>query len=125
MILGNIFRVGDTLGIMAAYSGTYSEIFALDMGHRRLSNHQRNLAGNRCSDYVAMVNATQMWLKARNQGEDEEVRFCEWKGLQLPTMRVAWEAKRQLLDLLNQTGFPEESMLQMKIDPNQPDPSLV
>jgi ATP-dependent RNA helicase A len=25
MILGNIFMVGDTLGIMAAYSGTYSE----------------------------------------------------------------------------------------------------
>lgn len=124
MILGNIFMVGDTLGIMAAYSGTYSEIFALDMGHRRLSNHQRNLAGNRCSDYVAMANATQMWLSARNRGEDEEVRFCEWKGLQLPTMRVTWEAKRQLLELLNQAGFPEETMLQMKIDPNQSDPSL-
>lgn len=124
MILGNIFLVGDTLGIMAAYSGTYSEIFALDMGHRRLSNHQRNLAGKKCSDYVAMVNATQMWLAAKNRGEDEEIRFCEWKGLQLPTMRVTWEAKRQLLDLLNQAGFPEETMLQMKIDPNQNDPSL-
>lgn len=124
MILGNIFLVGDTLGIMAAYSGTYSEIFALDMGHRRLSNHQRNLAGNKCSDYVAMANATQMWLAARNRGEDEEIRFCEWKGLQLPTMRVTWEAKRQLLDLLNQAGFPEETMLQTKIDPNQSDPQL-
>lgn len=124
MILGNIFLVGDTLGIMAAYSGTYSEIFALDMGHRRLSNHQRNLAGNRSSDYVAMANATQMWLAARNRGEDEEIKFCEWKGLQLPTMRVTWEAKRQLLDLLNQAGFPEETMLQSKIDPNQPDPTL-
>jgi ATP-dependent RNA helicase A len=124
MILGNIFLVGDTLGIMAAYSGTYSEIFALDMGHRRLSNHQRNLAGNKCSDYVAMANATQMWLAARNRGEDEEIRFCEWKGLQLPTMRVTWEAKRQLLDLLNQAGFPEETMMQMKIEPNQNDPQL-
>lgn len=124
MILGNIFMVGDTLGIMAAYSSTYSEIFALDMGHRRLSNHQKNLAGNRCSDYVAMANATQMWLAARNRGEDEEIRFCEWKGLQLSTMRVAWEAKRQLLDLLNQAGFPEESMLQMKIAPNEPDSTL-
>jgi ATP-dependent RNA helicase A len=124
MILGNIFKVGDTLGVMAAYSGTYSEIFALDMGHRRLSNHQRNLAGSKSSDYVAMANATQMWLAARNRGEDEEIKFCEWKGLQLPTMRVTWEAKRQLLDLLNQAGFPEETMLQMKIDPNQPDPQL-
>lgn len=94
------------------------------MGHRRLSYHQRNLAGTKCSDYVAMVNATQMWLAAKNRGEDEEIRFCEWKGLQLPTMRVTWEAKRQLLDLLNQAGFPEETMLQMKIDPNQNDPQL-
>lgn len=124
MILGNIFLVGDTLGIMAAYSGTYSEIFALDMGHRRLSNHQRNLCGTKCSDYVAMVNATQMWLAARNRGEDEEIKFCEWKGLQLPTMRVTREAKRQLLDLLNQAGFPEETMLEKKIDPSQPDPTL-
>lgn len=124
MILGNIFLVGDVMGIMSAYSGSYSEIFALDMGHRRLSNHQRNLAGFRCSDYAAMANATQQWLNARNRGEDEEIRFCEWKGLQLPTMRMTWEAKRQLLELLNQAGFPEETMLQSKIDPSQPDPSF-
>lgn len=124
MILGNIFLVGDTLGCMAAYSGTFSEIFALDMGHRRLSHHQKALAGNRCSDYVAMVNASQMWLNARKRSEEEEIKFCEWKGLQLPTMRVVWEAKKQLLDLLNQAGFPEESMLSCKIAPDQPDPTL-
>lgn len=80
MIIGNIFLVGDTIGVMAAYSGTFSEIFALDMGQRRLANHQKNLAGNKCSDYVAMANACQMWLSAKNRGEDEEIRFCEWKG---------------------------------------------
>ncbi|XP_070497606.1 dosage compensation regulator mle isoform X2 [Chironomus tepperi] len=124
MIIGNIFLVGDTLGLMAAYSGTFSEIFALEMGQRRLANHQKNLAGNKCSDYIAMTNATQQWLAARNRGEDEEKRFCEWKGIQLPTMRVIWEAKRQLLDLLNQAGFPEETMLTMKIDPNANDPNV-
>lgn len=124
MILGNIFLVGDTLGCMAAYSGTFSEIFALDMGHRRLSHHQKALAGHRCSDYVAMVNASQMWLNARKRSDEEEIKFCEWKGLQLPTMRVVWEAKKQLLDLLNQAGFPEESMLSCKIAPDQPDPTL-
>jgi ATP-dependent RNA helicase A len=71
-----------------------------------------------------MANATQMWLSARNRGEDEEIKFCEWKGLQLPTMRVIWEAKRQLLDLLNQAGFPEETMLQEKIDPYAQNPNL-
>lgn len=124
MIIANIFLVGDTVGLMAAYSGTFSEIFALDMGQRRLANHQKNLAGNKCSDYIAMTNSTQQWLAARNRGEDEEKRFCEWKGIQLPTMRVIWEAKRQLLDLLNQAGFPEETMLTMKIDPNAQDPNV-
>lgn len=39
-------------------------------------------------------------------------------------MRVIFEAKRQLLDLLNQAGFPEETMLVQKIDPNSNDPGL-
>lgn len=98
MILGNVFLVGDTLGCMAAYSGTFSEIFSLDMGQRRLSNHQKNLAGKKCSDYVAMLIAYQLWSKAKYKGEEEEVRFCEWKGIQLPTMRVVYEAKVYYLE---------------------------
>lgn len=39
-------------------------------------------------------------------------------------MRVISEAKRQLLDLLNQAGFPEETMLVQKIDPNATNPDL-
>ncbi len=124
MILGNVFLVGDTLGLMAAYSGTFSEIFSLDMGQRRLAGHQKALGGNKCSDYVAMVQAYQMWERARYKGEEAEIQFCEWKGIQMPTMRVVSEAKRQLLDLLNQAGFPEETMLQANIDPNQDDPTL-
>lgn len=42
----------------------------------------------------------------------------------MPTMRTIWEAKRQLLELLGQAGFPEESMIPMRIDPNQDDPQL-
>lgn len=52
MILGCIFGCGDTLGSMAAYSSTFSEVFALDMGQRRLANHQKALAGKKCSDHV-------------------------------------------------------------------------
>lgn len=124
MILGCIFGVADALGAMAAYSGTFSEIFALDIGQRRLMNHQRALAGNRCSDYVAMLTAFQMWNEKRQRGEDAEIKFCEWKGLQLPTMRVMWEAKRQLLDLLNQAGFPDETMIEKFFNPDIPDNSL-
>lgn len=124
LVLGNIFLVGDTLGLMSAYSGTYSEIFSLDMGQRRLAGHQKALSGNKNSDYVAMVSAFQQWERARYKGEDAEIQFCEWKGLQMPTMRVVYEAKKQLLDLMNQAGFPEETMLQANFDPNGTDPNL-
>lgn len=115
---------GDSLGAMAAYSSTFSEVFTLDLGQRRLSNHQKALGGRKHSDHVAMLVAYQMWGRARDKGEDEEIRFCEWKCLQLPTMRVMFEAKRQLLDLMQQSGFPEESMIDMHIDQNGPDPKL-
>lgn len=124
MILGNVFAVGDILASLAAYSSTFSEIFALELGQRRLSNHQKALGGRRFSDHVAMMVAFEMWQNARYKGEEEEVRFCEWKGLQLPTMRVMYEAKRQLLDLMLQTGFPEDCIIKSRIDQNNPDPNL-
>lgn len=124
MILGTVFGCADLLSSMAAYSSTFSEVFALEIGQRRLANHQKALGGKKCSDHVAMVVASQMWESAKHRGEDEEIRFCEWKGLQLSTMRVMAEAKSQLLDLLQQAGFPEESMISGKIDANSDDPQL-
>ncbi|XP_012161040.1 dosage compensation regulator isoform X2 [Ceratitis capitata] len=124
LILGAVFGCADILGNMASYSSTFSEIFALDIGQRRLANHQKQLGGRKCSDHVAMIVATQMWENAKNRGEEEEIKFCEWKGLQLSTMRVMAEAKGQLLDLLQQAGFPEESMISYKVDANSEDPTL-
>lgn len=124
LILGACFSCGDALGAIAAYSSTYTEIFALDLHQRRLSNHQRALAGTKHSDHVAMLVAQQLWWRARQRGDDEEMRFCDWKGLQMSTMRVMFETKRQLLDLLVQAGFPEESMVPGYIDQSQPDAQL-
>ncbi|XP_037898352.1 LOW QUALITY PROTEIN: dosage compensation regulator-like, partial [Glossina fuscipes] len=111
MILSTVFGCGDGVASMAAYSSTFSEVFALDLGQRRLQNHQKVLSGTKCSDHVAMIVATQMWENARRKSEDEEIRSCEWKGLQLSTMRVMAESKNQLIDLLQHAGFPEESMI--------------
>lgn len=124
MVLGAIFMAGDTLTSMAAFSSSFSEVFTMDIGQKRLSNHQKALAGNKCSDHVAMLVAFQMWNKARSRGEESEINFCEWKGLQMPSLRVTWEAKRQLQDLLVQAGFPEETMIEHYIEANQDDPKL-
>lgn len=124
MILSTLFGVCDPVSTMAAFSGTFSEIFQLDVGQRRLMTHQKALSGKRNSDYVAMLTAYRMWGEKRRRGEEAEIQFCEWKGLQLSTLRVMSEAKRQLLELLSQAGFPEETMVEMGFDQNDDDPRL-
>lgn len=61
--------------------------------HRRLSPFQRAFSGNRCSDHIATLNAFSAWEEARMGGEQSEIRFCDYKGLSMPTLRVIWEAK--------------------------------
>lgn len=40
-------------------------------------------------------------------GEEAEKRFCEHKRLSMATLRMTWEAKVQLKDILISSGFPE------------------
>lgn len=42
----------------------------------------------------------------------------------MPTLRVTWEAKNQLQQLLVSIGFPEESMTIQFLDAVGPDPKL-
>lgn len=125
MVLGFVFGVGDALTTMAANSSTFPEIFTLDTGRRRLSMHQRALAGDRCSDHVAMLNAFQLWEREYAKGEEAEAKWCEWKGVQLTTLRVTYEAKNQLKNILTTSiGFPEECCIPGHWNPNVPDPNL-
>lgn len=124
LVLGAVFGCADLVASMASYSSTFSEVFALDIGQRRLATHQKALSGIKCSDHVAMIVATQLWMRARQRGENEEARFCDWKGLQMSTMNVMYDAKNQFLDLLQQAGFPEECMLPHQVDANSDDPVL-
>ncbi|XP_026744887.1 dosage compensation regulator-like isoform X1 [Trichoplusia ni] len=124
MVLGFVLGVGDALTTMAANSTTFPEIFIVE-GRRRLSNHQRALAGDRASDHVAMLNAFQMWEREHAKGEDAEMRWCEWKGLQPTTMRVTSEAKYQLTNILTTTiGFSEECCVPQRWHPTGSDPTL-
>ena len=44
--------------------------------------------------------------------------------LSMPTLRVMWEAKNQLKQLLVSAGFPEECLQPVSMDFNGPDASL-
>lgn len=66
----------------------------------------------------------QLWEQAREGGEDAEIRFCEYKGLSMPTLRITWEAKNQLQQILTSVGFPEETILPVHLNTVGPDPTL-
>lgn len=78
----------------------------------------RNLAGNRFSDHVALLNAFQQYERekydeendflvficsfSRNRnGEMGEMEFCERKCLNFSTMRMTYEARVNFSCLLN------------------------
>lgn len=45
-------------------------------------------------------------------GEEAEIAFCEHKRLNMSTLRMTWEAKVQLKEILVNSGFPEGSWQQ-------------
>lgn len=47
----------------------------------------------------------------RMGGEEAEIRFCEHKRLNMATLRMTWEAKVQLKEILINSGFPEGKTL--------------
>ena len=104
MILGAMFGCGEAVATIAAQASTGTEFFMTDMTRGRLSFQQRNFAGNRYSDHIAQFNAFQCWEEARQGGEDAEINFCDRKSLNMATLRTTWEAKKQLIDLLIQSG---------------------
>nr|CAD7398713.1 unnamed protein product [Timema cristinae] len=124
MIMGCMMFCGDALATMAANSSTFPEVFATSMDRRRLTYQQKSFAGNRFSDHVAMLNAFQSWEDARMGGEMAESSFCDHKMLSMPTLRVTWEAKNQLKELLTSLGFPEECLIPQVFNYHGPDAKL-
>uniref|UniRef100_A0AAY5KZW6 RNA helicase n=1 Tax=Esox lucius TaxID=8010 RepID=A0AAY5KZW6_ESOLU len=104
MIMGCIFNVGDAVCTISAAS-CFPEPFVND--GKRLGYVHRNFAGTRFSDHVALLCVFQAWDDVRMAGEDAESRFCEHKRLNMSTLRMTWEAKVQLKEILVNSGFPE------------------
>uniref|UniRef100_A0A3P8WSM2 RNA helicase n=1 Tax=Cynoglossus semilaevis TaxID=244447 RepID=A0A3P8WSM2_CYNSE len=102
MIMGCIF-VGDAMCTISAAS-CFPEPFISE--GKRLSFVHRNFAGGRFSDHVALLGVFQAWDDVMN-GEEAESGFCEHKRLNMSTLRMTWEAKVQLKDILVNAGFPE------------------
>uniref|UniRef100_A0A6I8Q2R4 RNA helicase n=1 Tax=Xenopus tropicalis TaxID=8364 RepID=A0A6I8Q2R4_XENTR len=121
MIMGCIFYVGDALCTISAAT-CFPEPFISE--GRRLGYVHRNFAGNRFSDHVALLSVFQAWDDARMGGEEAETRFCEHKRLNMATLRMTWEAKVQLKEILVNSGFPEECLMTQVFNNTGPDNNL-
>ncbi|XP_062849993.1 ATP-dependent RNA helicase A [Trichomycterus rosablanca] len=121
MIMGCILNVGDAICTIAAAS-CFPEPFISE--GKRLGFVHRNFAGNRFSDHVALLSVFQAWDEVRMGGEDAESRFCDHKRLNMSTLRMTWEAKVQLKDILINSGFPEECLLNQMFSNMGPDNNL-
>ncbi|CAF1221606.1 unnamed protein product, partial [Adineta steineri] len=117
IILGCIFCVGDAACTIASAT-SFPEPFLHDGKHLR--HMHRNLAGNRFSDHVALLNAFQQFEREKNRnGERGEMEFCDRKCLNLSTMRMTYEARNQLRDIMIMSGFPEECLSSQWFDVEQ------
>ncbi|KAK2084655.1 ATP-dependent RNA helicase A [Saguinus oedipus] len=116
-----IMGVGDAICTIAAAT-CFPEPF-INEG-KRLGYIHRNFAGNRFSDHVALLSVFQAWDDARMGGEEAEIRFCEHKRLNMATLRMTWEAKVQLKEILINSGFPEDCLLTQVFTNTGPDNNL-
>ncbi|XP_047376993.1 ATP-dependent RNA helicase A isoform X1 [Sciurus carolinensis] len=121
MIMGCIFYVGDAVCTISAAT-CFPEPFISE--GKRLGYIHRNFAGNRFSDHVALLSVFQAWDDARMSGEEAEIRFCEHKRLNMATLRMTWEAKVQLKEILINSGFPEDCLLTQVFTNTGPDNNL-
>ncbi|NWS32137.1 DHX9 helicase, partial [Polioptila caerulea] len=121
MIMGCIFYVGDAVCTISAAT-CFPEPFISE--GKRLGYVHRNFAGTRYSDHVALLSVFQAWDDARMGGEEAEKRFCEHKRLSMATLRMTWEAKVQLKDILISSGFPEECLMTQPFNNTGPDNNL-
>ncbi|XP_053928461.1 ATP-dependent RNA helicase A isoform X2 [Cuculus canorus] len=121
MIMGCIFYVGDAVCTISAAT-CFPEPFISE--GKRLGYVHRNFAGTRFSDHVALLSVFQAWDDARMGGEEAEKRFCEHKRLSMSTLRMTWEAKVQLKEILVSSGFPEECLTTQPFNNTGPDNNL-
>ncbi|KFR14674.1 ATP-dependent RNA helicase A, partial [Opisthocomus hoazin] len=121
MIMGCIFYVGDAVCTISAAT-CFPEPFICE--GKRLGYVHRNFAGTRFSDHVALLSVFQAWDDARMGGEEAEKRFCEHKRLSMATLRMTWEAKVQLKEILINSGFPEECLMTQPFNNTGPDNNL-
>lgn len=110
IIVGALFGHGDAMCILAAGESVSADVFYLGL-NKRLSDTQRSFAGQRCSDYVALLSAFYAYEQVRIESGPRSLHaFCEAKGLSYSSLRTLHDARCQLQDILLSFGFPKSCL---------------
>ncbi len=110
LIAAVIFRCTDPMCTITANSSTCPDPFEM-YSIKRLSGVHRRFGRERYSDHITTLNAFNEWERIyHSRGENSALEFCE-RFCILPTvMKITSEAKKQLMDLLKCSMFPEEAL---------------
>jgi ATP-dependent RNA helicase A len=118
-----VTTISNFINVFHKAATTFSEPFVSEGRYLRMMH--KNLAGRRHSDHVALLVAFYQWLKAKWRGEDAEREFCDRRSLNMQIMRMTYEAKQQLKDIMVLSGFPEECLAEnLSYDVNNADAKL-
>uniref|UniRef100_A0A8C7IKR5 RNA helicase n=1 Tax=Oncorhynchus kisutch TaxID=8019 RepID=A0A8C7IKR5_ONCKI len=93
-MLSIVHLVGDAVCTISAAS-CFPRPFINDGKRLRYVHH--SFAGTRFSDHVVLLSVFQAWDEERMRAD---CRFCEHKRLNMSTLRMTWEAKVQLKEIL-------------------------
>merc|ERR1719361_2067098 len=112
LVWGCIFGVGDAMCTIAA-AICMNEPF--DILGKRMHIKQRRFSGDRFSDHIALLSLFAEWSRVRENGTEREESWCQQKDVNIQTLRMTWEARRQLSEIMFNFGFPEEVLMPLEL----------
>ena len=108
MIASIIFGCADSMCAIAANISTCPDPFDTTNAYRLRNVHKR-FSDGRFSDHILLLNSFRKWEKVE-WNESMAIEFCERYSLLPSVMKITSEAKKQLIDLLKGSMFPENSL---------------
>jgi len=113
LIAAAIFRCIDPMCTITANLSTCPDPFEM-YSLKKLGYVHRRFGRDRYSDHVTTLTAFNQWerINMRN-GENAAYEFCEQFCILPTVMKITSEAKKQLMDLLKCSMFPEEALSDM------------
>ncbi|XP_054157981.1 ATP-dependent RNA helicase A protein-like [Oppia nitens] len=109
MIASIIFGCAESMCTITANASTCPDPFD-SFNLNRLRYAHKKFSNGYFSDHLMLLKAFRLWERAERKGEGNAIQYCEQNSLLPTSMRITSEAKRQLIELLKSSMFPDQSL---------------